>query len=200
MFEEKLYKVRENAGYICDLLSITVAFVNQQYFVHGQTNQIQKLSEMKKVPENFIELYRRIIAETSPDNQKRLCYDLIKSTKSFLDSQEKITVIKSTPDFSELAAWYQELCYTWRRVYHWCDKNDSVNSYIWCCMLQNEVDEWGAKFGIAGVDILSSFKENDLAGFRKQVAFVEEKFKQAIKESGAKLDEYKTVEDFLRAN
>jgi len=200
LFEEEICKVRMNAGQICDLLSIAVAFVNQRYFAHGQTNQIQELSSMKKVPEKFIDLYQRIISEPCPDNQKRLCYELIKSTKYFLDSQVKTVAKKSEPDFTELAAWYHELCYTWRRVYHWCDNNDPINSYLWCCMLQSEVSEWGEKFGINDVDILSSYNGNDLIGFRKQAEIVEEKFKQAIKRNGVKLDEYKTVEDFLQSN
>jgi hypothetical protein len=200
LFEEKLYKVRENAGYICDLLAIAVAFANQRYFAHGQTSQLQELSSMKKIPVNFVKLYQEIIAEMSPDVQIRLCHELIKNTKNFLDEQANSVPKTSTPDFSELASWYQELCYTWRRVYHWCDMNDPINAYIWCCMLQNEVEEWGAKFGIADIDILSSYKANDLAEFRKQAEFVEQKFRQAINENGIKLDEYRTVEEFLKTN
>lgn len=200
LFEEKTYKIRENAGYIVDLLAIAVAFVNQRYFVHGQTNQIKELSSMKKVPENFIKLYQDIIFEASPDVQKRLCHEIIKITKEFLDEQGKTAVKNSPPDFSELAAWYQELCYTWRRVYHWCDEGDPVNAYIWCCNLQNEAEEWGTKFGITDIDIFSSFNVEDLLGFRKRAEFVEHKFRQAIYENGVNLDEYKTIEDFLKAN
>ena len=200
LFEEKLYKVRENAGYICDLLAIAVAFVNQRYLAHGQTNQMDELSNMRKIPVNFVKLYQGIITEMSPDVQIRLCHELIKSTKVFLDEQEKPVPKTSTPDFSELASWYQELCYTWRRVYHWCDMNDHINAYIWCCMLQNEVEEWGTRFGIANIDILGLYNANDLTVFRDQAETVEQNFKQAINDSGVKLDEYRTVEDFLKAN
>ncbi|MDR1540304.1 MAG: hypothetical protein LBU32_20355 [Clostridiales bacterium] len=200
LFEERLCKVRENAGYICDLLAITVAFVNQRYFTHGQTNQLQEISGMEKAPDNFMMLYREIITESSPDTQKRLCHDIIKSTKKFLDEQVKPIAKTSALDFSELAAWYQELCYTWRRVYHWCDMNDPINAYIWCCNLQNEVDEWGEKFGIADTDIFGSFNAKDLSGFRKRAELVEHKFKQTITENGVTLDEYSGVEDFLKAN
>jgi hypothetical protein len=200
LFEEQLYKVRENAGYICDLLSIAVAFVNGCYFAHGQTSQLSELSGMKKLPVDFTKLYEAIIREPSLDVQKRLCLDIIKSTKAFIDAQENHTVKLANPDFSELAAWYQELIYTWRRVYHWCDMNDPINAYIWCCNLQNEVDEWGGKFGITDIDIFSYFKADDLSNFRKRAETVEENFRQAISTNGVKLDEYKTVEDFLKAN
>ena len=200
LFEERLYKVREYAGHICDLLSIAVVFVNLCYFKHGQTNQIQEIDRMEKVPQGFAELYQKIIAEPSPDEQKRLCYKMIMITKAFLDTQNVSATPKSPPDYTELAAWYQELCYTWRRVYHWCDMNDPVNAYIWCCMLQNETDEWGAKFNITDTDIMSSFNAADLAEFRKRAESVERNFRQAIEGNGVKIDEYKTVEDFLKIN
>jgi len=196
LFEERLYKVRENAGYICDLLSVAVAFANLSYFKHGQTNQLQELSNMKKLPKDFVKLYRDIVTEPCPDAQKRLCYTLIKNTKEFFGSSEP----NESTDFSELANWYQELCYTWRRVYHWCDSGDNVNAYIWACMLQNEVDEWGTKFGISDIDILGHYNPCDLASFALQAEKVEQHFVQAIKESGVKLDDYKTIDEFLATN
>jgi len=79
LFEEQLCKVRENAGNVCDLLSIAVAFANLNYFTHGQTNQLQELSNMKKVPKDFVKLYHNIVTESCPDKQKRLCYELVKA-------------------------------------------------------------------------------------------------------------------------
>lgn len=200
LFEEHPCTVRANAGDICDLLSIAVAFVNGRFFPHGQTGQLDELAEMKKVPADFIKLYRAIILEPSPDRQKRLCHKMIQNTKTFLDHQCKPAAVPSAPDFSELAAWYQELIYTWRRVYHWCEKNNPVNAYLWCCMLQNEVSEWGTKFGIKDVDILDAFNADDLSGLRKRAQTVEEAFRQAIVQSGVQIEEYDTVEDFLKVN
>ena len=104
LFEEQLYKVRENAGHICNLLSIAVAFVNQQYFRHGQTNQIKELLSMKEVPQGFTDLYARIIRAKTADEQKRLCHDIIVSTKDFPEKHDKNAVRRiSAPHFSELA-------------------------------------------------------------------------------------------------
>jgi len=200
LFEEKLYKVRENAGHICDLLAIAVAFSNLRYFKHGQTSQFLELAEMEKVPKDFVRLYRDIVAESCPDAQKRLCHKLIKNTKEFLNVLEKPAAPKSLPDFSELANWYQELSYWWRRVYYWCDVNDPINAYIWGCGLQGEVEEWGQKFGIADIDIMSAYNANNLNSFRKQAEKIELCFRAEIEENGVKLDEYQTIEDFLASN
>lgn len=200
LFEKELCRVRENAGHICDLLSLCVAFANGRYFRHGQTSQLEELSGMEKVPADFARLYEAIIRTPSPDGQMRLCHELIQRTAAFLDARENHAVKASEPDYAELAAWYQELIYTWRRVYHWCDAQDPVNAYIWCCTLQPTVDEWGGRFGVEDRDILGSFDADDLPAFRKRAETVEDKFRRAIAENGVKLDEYSTVEDFLRAN
>ncbi|MCL2361616.1 MAG: hypothetical protein FWC73_07375 [Defluviitaleaceae bacterium] len=200
LFEERVYKVRENASYICDLLAIAVAFANRQYFPHGQTNQLKEIANMKNIPNNFAGLYGDIIAESCPDAQKRLCYKLIKSTKSFYENLEKPIASTGSPDFTELANWYQELCYTWRRVYHWCNENDPINAYIWCGMLQDEVGQWGKKFGIVDIDIMSSYDANNLDALHKRAEIVEQSFRKAIENNGVVIDEYNTIEEFLKAN
>jgi hypothetical protein len=199
-FEEKLYKIRENAGHICDLLSIAVAFVNLRFFEQGQTNQIMELEQMENIPDRFVELYKKIIAEPLPDAQKKLCRQIIMNTEDFLQGQNENAAPQIDFDFTELAEWYQELIYTWRRVYFWCDENDFVNAYIWCCMLQNEVDQWGAKFGIEDKDILGWFDVNNLAGFSKRAKEVEQSFRNAIEKNGVKIEEYKTLTDFFATN
>ena len=200
VFEERLYKVREISGHICDLLAIAVAFVNLRYFKHGQTSQLAELSTMKKVPDDFLKLYRYVVEESDPSAQKHLCAELLHKTKEFLNSLYKPVTTKCTPDFTELANWYQELCYWWRRIYHWCDEKDPINAYIWGCGLQGEVEEWGEKFGIGEIDIMSAYNTNGLDSFRNQAEKVEKAFRAAIEKSGVKLDEYKTIEDFLSAN
>jgi len=199
-FEERMYKVREQMGHTCDFLAITVACVNGQYLQNWQTSQTEQLSRMKKVPQGFAELYNAIIAEPSAEEQKKLGYKLVKLTEAFLKEQEKGCANRNTPDFAELAFWYQELCYTWRRVYYWCGKNNHVNAYMWCCMLQNEADKWGKEFGIEDTDMLGFFNANNLAAFRERAEQVEQNFRLAIEQSGVKLDEYATVDEFLNKN
>ncbi|MCL2363886.1 MAG: hypothetical protein FWC71_04395 [Defluviitaleaceae bacterium] len=200
LFEERLSKIRENAGHICDLLAIAVAFANQHYFKHGQKDQLTELTEMKQRPTDFIQLYTHIIHQSNRDTQKRLCHQLIANTQSFLQCLNPSNVPQTTPDFTELANWYQELSYTWRRVYHWCDANDPINAYLWCCFLQNEVEEWGSKFNIQIRGILDAFDANNLLAFRQRAQQVETAFTQAIAANQVILDTYPTIDDFLSSN
>lgn len=201
LFEEKLYKVREDAGHVCTRLSTAVSYINGRYFRHGQTGQIKMLQEMDEIPAGFTDLYERIVRAKDPNEQKRLCHEMIVATKAFLKKHDKNTIPRlSAPDFSELASWYQELSYTWRRVYHFCDANDPINAYIWCCLLQNEVDELGTEFEIAELDIFGAFDADNLSAFRKRAESVEKAFVAAIEAHGVRIDSYSSVEEFLQKN
>ena len=89
LFEEAMPKVRENAGHICNLSAIAVACANGKYFRHGQTDQLKELSSMTEVPAGFTDLYERIIRAKAAEEQKRLCHDLIVSTKRFLQQHDR---------------------------------------------------------------------------------------------------------------
>jgi hypothetical protein len=201
LFEDAGAKVRENAGRICDLLATAVACANRTYFKHGQTNQILELSAMKEIPRGFTTQYERIIRAGTAEEQKRLCHELIATTKAFLWKQD-VTATRRTsaPDFSELATWYQELSYTWRRVYHWCDRNDPVNAYQWGCFLQREVNAVGEEYGIADLDILGAFEAGNLSAFRARAEAVERKIVAALEANGVTINSYPSVESFLERN
>lgn len=201
VFEESIGKVRKGAGYIADFLSIAVAFVNQTYFKNGQTNQISDLLGMKSIPENFIELYKAIVKADSADELKKLCYLIIYNTRKFLNAKkEKSESPVCNHNFGDLANWYQELCYTWRRIYHWCEQNDAVKSFIWGCGLQYELDVVKEEFGLDDMDLLGEFNANDLSSFSKRAECLEKYIVEKINEHGVVLDAYSSVEDFLEKN
>ena len=200
LFEDRVYKVRENAGDICDLLARAMGLINGHHFKYGQTHQLAQLKEMADLPADFITHYQNIFAAPNPDTQKRYCHQLIQSTKAFIHALENPAPCdKPAPDFTELADWYQEITYWWRRVYYWCDQQDPTNAYIWGCNLQREVDEWGTKFGIAEVDIMGAYDPANLTAFRRQAEASEQAFRKAITDQGVTIREYATIADFLSA-
>ena len=201
VFEESIGKVRKAAGYIADFLSIAVAFVNRTYFKNGQTNQISDLLAMKSIPENYIGLYKAIVSAGSIDELKKLCYKMIYNTRKFLNTKKARSDNNAyNKNYKDLANWYQELCYTWRRVYHWCKQNDSVKSFMWGCGLQYELDVVKEEFGLDEMDLLGEFNANDMTDFRKRAENLEKYVVEKIKEQGVVLDAYDSVEDFLEKN
>jgi hypothetical protein len=201
MFEDNIGKVRMAAGFIADFLSVAVAFVNQTYFKYSQVEQVKELSEMKEIPENFIQYYKAIINATSVDELKHLCHVMILSTRKFMikNNPKKDDNIYNT-NFHNLADWFQELCYTWRRVYYYCDQRDTEKVFVWGCYLQEELNTVKEEFGLKEMDLLSQFDTKDLSIFRQCAEELEKYIIDEINKHGVELDIYNTVEDFLAKN
>lgn len=201
IFEETIYKVRKASGYIADFLSIAVANANLTYFKNGQTNQIPDLLAMESIPNDFVSHYESIVKAGSINELKKLCYEMIYNTRQFLSAKKGKSENGSyNRNFKELANWYQELCYTWRRVYHWCDEKDVIRAFMWGCSLQYELDVVKEEFGLNELDLLGSFNADDMCAYRKQAEALEKQIVSVIEDHGVKLDAYASVEDFLAKN
>jgi hypothetical protein len=201
LFEDALYKIRKAAGFILDYLSIAVACVNQTYFQYGQEEQIPDLQKMKNLPRDFIGLYQDVVAARSAADLKKLCYEIITETRRFLIARKgQAAQTAHKRDFSALANWYQELCYTWRRVYHWCDQKDAVRSFIWGCFLQSELDVVAAEFGLGEMDLLGAFADDNLGAFQQRAEKLEQQIVSALIEHGVSLNAYDSVDTFLAQN
>ena len=199
LFEEKIHLIRKNAGYICDLLAIAIAYTNGTYFPHGQGGQFGELLKMKIIPDNFIEIYEKIILEKDPEMQKKLCHSLLQITK---DHIKKLTPDNKPPkrNAEELASWYHELSYTWRRIYHYCGIGDAFTAYLWGCMLQEELGQVAQEYNAPDCDILSAFDAENLKLFTERAADAEQKIIAAIQADGTKLDVYADIDGFLAKN
>lgn len=201
MFEESTAKVRMAAGYIADYLSVAVAFINKTYFKYSQSNQIYELSAMKELPHNFIESYKAIIHAESIDELKKLSHIMVASTRKFVNSRKyesEESVCKT--DFHNLADWYQELCYTWRRIYYWCDKGNAEKVFVWGCYLQHELEIVKEEFGLKEMDLFSQYNAENLYSLRKRAEELENCIVSEIKKNGVKLDEYSSIDDFIAKN
>ncbi|MCL2478859.1 MAG: hypothetical protein FWF22_05115 [Treponema sp.] len=199
LFEDRVNLVRQNAGYICDILAIAIAYTNGTYFTHGQGGQFQDLQKMKIIPETFIELYEKIIMEKDPETQKKLCRSLLMTVK---DHIKKLTPDERPPkrDAAELASWYHELSYTWRRIYHYCETGDAVTAYLWGCMLQEELGQVYKEYNAPDLDILSAYDAKNLRAFAESAAEAERNIIKVIQADGTKLDIYSDIDEFLAKN
>lgn len=199
LFEDNLSNTRANAGYIADFLSIAVAYENQTYFKHGQIDQIKVLETLQSVPQGFIELYKSIVTQQTKDGLCEVCREIISVAKEFLEpalNEER----SRNENFDELAQWYHELSYTFRRIYHYSDKKDTVNSFMWGCMMQSELNIVSEDFGLPMFNLLEAFDADDMTEYYKRAKDIEEQIVSIIKGKGIKLDTYSNVEEFVSNN
>lgn len=189
--------VKMGAGYVLDYLAQSIAFSNCRYFRKAQIDQLSELADMAPVPNGFDELYRQVIDETDAENQKKLCYDCIKTVQAFLKAQTPSCTSQPQSDCQPLADWYAELSYTWLRIRHYAAKNDKIKVYMWGIMLQEELNAVSDDFGMAKFPLMDAFDPNHLDAFAALADTLEVKIRGIIKAGGGILNEYRTQEEFL---
>ncbi|MCL2834374.1 MAG: hypothetical protein FWD78_14480 [Treponema sp.] len=205
LFETKVYMVRQNAGYICDFLAMAIAYTNGTYFHHGHGGELDELKKLKNVPGgfgrmgNFIEKFELTIIEKNIDLQKKFCRELIQQTKNYLCSLTPQPQLKKHRA-GELADWYHELSYTWRRIYHYCDAGDAVTAYLWGCMLQGELVQVAGEYDVTELDIMGAYDSKNIKAFAESAAKAEQAITEAIKADGTRLDTYADIDEFLAKN
>jgi len=201
MFEDQLYKVRMSAGFIAYYLSIAVACLNGTYFKQRLDLETAELARMEKVPEDFIDLYERIVKAATVDELKSLGHGIIATTRKFISAQKPAREEKTaTPNYADLADWYQEASLAWRRMYHHCDTKDYRRLFPDAMTLQHEMSIIKEEFGLREMDLLGSFDADNLESFRQKAWELEQYILSEIESHGAVLNKYDSLAHFLEKN
>ena len=202
LFEDSISKIRKASGFIMqDYLSEAIAAVNGTYFKKGPVNHIVALSDMNQIPEGFTTLYRGVVEAETSQEIKDLCYKMIDITrKFFINRAPKPETRKREYIFEDLAAWYEEGTYTFRRIYYYCDQKDVINSFSWGYIFQREFDVIQDQFGLEVMDAMSVFDSENLDTFRKRTEEIEQYIVSVLKTNGVKINEYHNLDEFLKVN
>ena len=201
MFEDKLYKVRMAAGFIARYLSVAVACINRTYFRQRLDLETVELLQMKEIPENFIMCYEAIIKANSVEKLKSLCYELISTTRKFISAHKpQKTEHVITPNYQDLACWYEEGSLTWRRIYYHCDTKNYERAFPDAINLQHELNIIKEEFGLGEMDLLGSFDTENLNTFKKRAQELEQYIVAEIENHGVILNKYDSLEQFLAKN
>ncbi|MBC8060549.1 MAG: hypothetical protein H7Y18_07775 [Clostridiaceae bacterium] len=201
LYEKSLSGIRKASGYIVAYLAEAVATVNGTYFQSGPENQITVLSKMTDLPDGFISMYQNIVMAKGIEETKELCYKMVGTTREFFNQRkvEKETKIREY-NYEELAGWYQEGSYWFRRIYYYCDQKDSVNCFAWGCSMQREVDWAREEFGLETVNLMDVFDPADLRIFHKRAEELENYIVSEIEKNGVKIRKFQNLDEFLKQN
>lgn len=194
--------VKLGAGYTLDYLARAIAFINCSYFKKSQTDQLNELNKMKKIPDGFLKMYREIIFEPSDEKQKKMCFALIIMVQEFLEKNSDFPdagahIQPSEYNFQDLADWYAELSYTWLRIRRYSKKRDVLKVYMWGIMLQEELNRVCTDFGLEKMELMDGFDADDLSAFAARADRLEEQIRKIIRTGGGVIREYKSVEEFI---
>lgn len=201
LFEESLCKIRKAAGGVCSYLMNAIAMVNGTYLENGYMNFTNELHRMKEVPTEFEAIFKEMLAENKVDGIREKVYALIRITRSFLMERkpaEKKEIIE--PNYEDLAMWYQEARYTFRRISYYTGVQNAEESYLLGCYLQIEFDAIREDFDLKEMDLMSSFDGKDLRAFAKKAEEIESYLVKTLEGSKVHQNKYSSLEEFLTDN
>ncbi|MBU3153668.1 hypothetical protein LL037_17875 [Clostridium estertheticum] len=201
LFEKSLSGIRKASGYVAAYLSEAIAAVNETYFKGGPDNQIACLSGLPEVPSGFIGLYESTATAKTIEESKDICYKMLDTTRDFFSVRkpDKETEVKDY-NFQDLADWYQECIYWFRRIYYYLEINDATKCFVWGCILQSEIDCVTKDFGLKKMELMNVFDPADLSVFGKCVEEIEQYIVSEIRKHDVKIREFKNLDEFLRQN
>lgn len=201
LFEKSLNGVRKASGYVAAYLAEAIAAVNGTYFKGGPDKQIASLGELSEVPSGFIDLYENTTTAKTIEESKDICYKMLDTTRDFF-SVRKPDQDMDVKDynFQDLADWYQECTYWFRRIYYFLEINDATKCFVWGCILQSEIDCLTRDFGLKSMELMNVFNAEDLSFFSKRTEEIEQYIVSEIRKHDVKIREFKNLDEFLRQN
>lgn len=201
-FEDNLSHVRKGLCYIADQLSVALAHINGTYFKKGPEMQDLVPDTLPLVPEGYTDAYRRIIHAMTIEDCCELAHEMIKKVRVFLTGlcsqmEGGCCSQDSTCDYSDMAAWYEEGTYWFRRLYSYTGRGDAARTLQWGYSLQAELDFAQKAYGLDQMDILDAYDPDNLTALNQRGHKIQEYLHNTLLSHNAKIREYASLKEFL---
>lgn len=198
IFQEKQYKIRMITGYISNYLAKAIAYRNGTYL---DWYDREKMLRMSEIPDHFVEYNASVLQEASGEKLKKYAFEMLKETREFYAAHKKTEVHHTeAADYANLADWYQELSLTFRRMRYYCDTCNAEQTYTDACYIQNELEIVQEEFGLKEMDLMGSYKVEQLEKIKDCSSRIEQYIINEIDQHGIRLKKYDTLDDFLADN
>lgn len=199
MFEKSLGNVRKAAGAITQYLCEALAIINSTYIKrdYGYSERLEQMRTLPKLPANFLKNYEEILRAKDIDTVSNVTHNLMEETREFFKQFASEKRLKNY-NYDELAGWYEECRYTFRRIAYACKNNKFVECFSLGCYVQIEFDILTEEAGLDKMDLLGYYDADDLSAFEKRANEIEEYILTEIREHGVVLRKYDNLEEFLK--
>lgn len=198
-FEKSLGSVRKAAGAIISYLSEALALINGTYISrdYGFADRFGQMKLLNNIPADFFKYYEEILKAKDIKTIFEMVHNLLEGTREFFKQFEPKKKEKNY-NYEELAGWYEECRYTFRRISYACKNNRFVECFSWGCYLQIEFDILTEEAGLDNMDLLGCYDSEDLSAFEKRAKEIEDYIVSEIKKHGVALRKYDDLEEFLK--
>ena len=199
IFETSLCSVRKAAGVITQYLHQAIATINGTYPKgdYGYAEIISQVGSLKNKPEEFTSIYERILRQDDAKEIINLTFELIRDTREFL-KQYTVNKPYTGYSFNDLAGWYEESKYTFRRIKYACENNQYEAAFSWSCYIQIELDILSEESGMDKMNLLDYYDKDNLRKLYDGVDTIEQYILSVISKYNVTLRKYKDIDEFLK--
>lgn len=199
MFENSLCNIRKASGGILQSLCEALVTINGTYIKgdYGYAERINQIKLLEHIPDKFIEYYEKVIKINNSKEIYDVVHKLISETRDFFKALSK-NKKSNNFYFEDLAGWYEESRYTFRRIEYACKSKNYEASFTWGCYLQVEFDILSEEAGLKKMDLLGAYNAEDLSIFEKRAHDIENYIISEIDKHGGVLRKYDNLEEFLK--
>lgn len=200
MFDDNLSHARKAGSCIADILSQAIACINGTYFKRGPENQDVILDTLEKVPEVYTNLYRSIVYGKTVEEYRSIAHRMIYVVREMFAKLKPTLIVNNKEiNYHDLAAWYEEGTYWFRRLYSYTNSRDSAKTLHWGYCLQAELDYATDEYGLKKMDLLGLFDPDNLMVINKQGHEIEDYIVRVIEEHNIRINRFDSLEDFLKS-
>lgn len=199
MFESSPARIRMGAGYAADYLAGAVFLVNGSFFHGTGDTRMAEMTALADYPAGFPALYEKLYHTKNTDGLLSLTHEMIALTRTFLAGRRQ-PAPSATGDLKDLAFWYQELVYAWRRLDDAAETGNYRRVFDQACILQQELDTVSSEFGLPAMELLDAYDADDLTAVQTRAHEMEEKILAVFRENHIELDQYADADEFIAKN
>ena len=183
------------------MLAYTLAMVNGLALVDGYGNLVKETAGMEKKPGDFTKLYLQIIEESDAEEILTLCRKMIQGVRELLKEEKENAgwqkEEKELIHYEDLAYWYQEARYTFRKIAYYTKAGDAPQCYSLGCYLQIEFDAIQKEFCLEEMDLLGAFDVKHLDEFAERAQKLEDYLIHVMEEHNVRMNRFASLEEFL---
>jgi hypothetical protein len=203
MFESDLCAVRKAAGGISCYLVSALAMLNGKYLSKGYEKLLLEINEFDALPKDFSNAYTDLIYGENIESIRKYAHRLIELTRDFFVGfkvEETSVRDEELVDYYDLAEWYYEARYTFRKIEYYVREKSFENCFLMGCYLQIEFDAIQDDFHLKKMDLLGKFDKNNLEEFAKRAKELEDYIVSVLENQNVLMDIYDNFEEFMKSN
>ena len=197
---------RSFLGGTAQLLAEGVILSQGDYFHYGAKRQVEELSALPRLPENFLEDYKAVAFSKTVEEAKEHALHLLENTACFLGETlpQKINVEvpprreKGTV-WADVAQWYEEVSSTFNKIEVCCETGNPVLGFFTAATLQRELFWLHLEQSLPYYGLLDGLSAADLPELLKRARAIEKELVASILQGGAVIRKFESFGEFEAA-